>query len=220
MRLLGQAVLAPVLLLGLLLAVPATAQRSGAAAGDFDHYLLVLSWVPGWCDIEEVAPGRDGRCAAGSGTGWGLHGLWPQDPDGWPEFCRTPARDPSRRETAAMADLMGSGGQAWYQWRKHGRCSGLDPADYFAQARAGFAALALPDPSALAGGGRMRPEVLARALRAANPGLPEDGQAVICRGGGLLEVRVCLTREMAPRGCTAAVLARACRSRVAVAPAP
>lgn len=204
----------------LLLAVPAAAQRSGAPAGDFDHYLLALSWVPGWCAAEEVAPERDARCGAGSGAGWGLHGLWPQDDAGWPEFCRTPARDPSRRETAAMADLMGSGGQAWYQWRKHGRCSGLDPAEYFALARALFGAVALPDPAALAGDGRLRPAALARAVRAANPALPEDGLTLRCRDGGLVELRICLTRALAPRRCSADVLARSCRGRVGVAPAP
>jgi ribonuclease T2 len=201
-------------------ALPAMAQREGAPAGDFDHYLLALSWVPGWCAAEDVAPDRDARCADGSGAGWGLHGLWPQDVAGWPEFCSTPARDPSRRETAAMADLMGSGGQAWYQWRKHGRCSGLDPADYFALARLAFSAVALPDPAALAAGDRLRPDRLIAALRAANPTLAADGIAVTCRAGGLVEVRLCLTRGLEPRACGAEVLERACARPLVVAPAP
>jgi ribonuclease T2 len=211
---------AAVLALILSVAAPAAAQRAGAPAGEFDHYLLALSWVPGWCAAEDVAPDRDARCADGSGAGWGLHGLWPQDARGWPEFCRTPARDPTRRETAAMADLMGSGGQAWYQWRKHGRCSGLDPTVYFAQARAAFAAVALPDPEALAGGDRLRPAELMAALRDANPGLPADGIAVSCRSGGLVELRLCLTRDLAPRACTPDVLERACDGPLRVEPTP
>ena len=40
----------------------------------------------------------------------------------------TAERDPSRRESQQMADIMGSGGLAWHQWQKHGRCSGLSAA--------------------------------------------------------------------------------------------
>ena len=45
-----------------------------------------------------------------------------------------------------MADVMGSGGLAWYQWKKHGRCSGLPARDYFALGRRLYAALDLPRP--------------------------------------------------------------------------
>ena len=70
-------------------------------------------------------PGRSPQCDPARDLGWVLHGLWPQYEDGWPSFCRTAERDPTRRETAAMADIMGTSGLAWYQWKKHGRCAGL-----------------------------------------------------------------------------------------------
>ncbi len=104
-----------------------------AHAADFDYYLLALSWSPSWCATadddaaEQCAPGRD--------LGFVLHGLWPQHEVGWPEYCDAAARDPSRRQTAAMADVMGSGGLAWAQWKKHGRCTGLSAEDYFALSR-------------------------------------------------------------------------------------
>lgn len=183
-----------------------------AAAEDFDYYLLALSWSPSWCDdagnddAEQCAPSRD--------LGFVLHGLWPQFEAGWPEWCepsgRDPAaRDPSRRETAAMADVMGSGGLAWYQWRKHGRCAGLDPADYFAGSRAAFAALDLPRVR----GGAITAAALRAGLLAANPRIPEDGLVVTCRGGQLQEVRVCLTTELEPRSCGRDVLEDACQAR-------
>ena len=37
-----------------------------------------------------------------------------------------------------MADIMGSGGSAWHQWKKHGRCSGLSPDDFFALSREAY----------------------------------------------------------------------------------
>ena len=112
-----------------------------AAAQDFDYYLLALSWTPSFCAAEGDARASH-QCEPGRGLGFTLHGLWPQYEDGWPEFCDSEARDPSRRETAAMADIMGDAGLAWYQWKKHGRCSGLSPRDYFDRARLAYALLA------------------------------------------------------------------------------
>lgn len=185
----------------------------GPAAGDrpgiFDHYLLALSWTPGWCAIEGEARGAE-TCAPGAATGWSLHGLWPQHERGWPEWCEAATRDPSRRETAAMADIMGSAGLAWHQWRRHGRCTGLEPDDYFALSRQAFAAVALPEPGAL--GERVRPDALEEAVRAANPGIPEGGLVAICRDGVIHEIRICLTRDLGFRRCEEDVRARSCRA--------
>src|SRR6476661_2195277 len=95
------------------LAAPLRAQ----VAGDFDYYVLSLSWSPNWCATEGEA--GDAQCEPGAGYGWILHGLWPQYEEGWPDDCDTAARDPSRRDTAMMSDIMGSGGLAWHAWQKH-----------------------------------------------------------------------------------------------------
>jgi ribonuclease T2 len=194
----------------------------GAAGADepgaFDHYLLALSWSPSWCATTGDARGAD-VCAAGAGEGFTLHGLWPQHVRGWPEFCASLARNPSRAETRAMADIMGSAGLAWHQWVKHGRCSGLAGARYLDLSRAAYEALALPEPEALSGS--TTPDALAERLRALNPGLPADGIVVTCRGGLAMEVRVCLTRDLAPRPCAEDVRARACSpSRALTLPPP
>ncbi|HVG46695.1 MAG TPA: ribonuclease T, partial [Rubellimicrobium sp.] len=104
-----------------LAAAPAAAEEPG----DFDYYILSLSWSPNWCALEGAARGAP-ECQAGEGLGWILHGLWPQyETGGWPSRCEARVPDATRRQTAAMADIMGSDGLAWHEWQVHGTCSGL-----------------------------------------------------------------------------------------------
>jgi ribonuclease T2 len=187
------------------LAAAAALAAPPAVAQDFDYYLLALTWTPSWCRAE----GGSEQCEPGRGLGFTLHGLWPQYEDGWPADCQADRRDPTRRETAAMADIMGSGGLAWYQWRKHGRCAGLDPADYFALARRAYEGHSLPKPE----GGRATAGAVEALLIAANPGLDAEGVIVTCRAGRIEEARVCLTRALAPRACAADVARDACPAR-------
>lgn len=181
---------------------PAAAQDE---AGVFDYYVLALTWTPSWC--AEEGAWDEPQCTRG--LGFTLHGLWPQDERGWPEYCDTAAADPTRRETAAMADIMGSGGLAFYQWKKHGRCTGLSADRYFAVARRLYAAMHLPAPD----DDRASAGAIEAALLAVNPALRPDSVIVTCGAGRVEEVRVCLTRDFAPRACSADVLRGACRSR-------
>lgn len=177
---------------------PAAAQ--GPRAGDFDYYVLSLSWSPTWCATE--AEGDEAQCAAGRREDFVVHGLWPQYERGWPQDCRTTAADPSRRETGAMADVMGSGGLAWYQWKKHGRCSGLSSAEYFDTLREAAAAVEIPPVFAgLFRDLRMPASVIEDAFLDVNPDLTRDGITVRCDDGMLDEVRICLTRDLRPRDC-------------------
>jgi len=190
------------LLLTLALSLAAlTARADGEQAGDFDYYVLALSWTPSWCALEGDARGS-GQCDAGTGYGFTLHGLWPQYEDGWPAYCRTTARDPSRSQTGAMADIMGSGGLAWHQWKKHGRCSGLSAVDYFTASREAYEAVTRPEvlrkiPRAL----DVDPKVIEAAFLEVNPGLEADGLTITCRSGHVQEARICLSSEFEPRVC-------------------
>ena len=58
------------------------------------------------------------------------------------------------------------------------------------------------------------------AFVAANPGLAPEDLVVTCRDGLLREVRICLTRELAPRRCGADVERSACRAAGAIALPP
>jgi ribonuclease T2 len=178
-------------------------------AGEFDHYMLALSWSPTWCAEE---PDREDAAQCRRGMGFVVHGLWPQHENGWPEFCRTDRRDPTRRETAAMADVMGSGGLAWHAWRKHGRCADMDPADYFALTRRALAAIRIPDALArLRRDVRIDPEVIEAAFLEANADLEEQGIVTRCRDGRFYELRLCLGRDLSPQRC-AGEAARDCRA--------
>ena len=199
-----------------LLAVAAgIAAAEGDEAGRFDYWVLSLSWTPTWCAIEGDARGSD-QCDRGRGLGFTLHGLWPQHEVGWPSFCRTAARDPSRAETSTMADIMGSGGLAWHQWKKHGRCSGLSAADYFALSRTAYDRVRRPEVlRRLERDVRLPASVVEEAFLEADPDLSADGVTVTCRAGRVQEVRICLDREMQPRRCGADVI-RDCRARDAL----
>lgn len=170
-------------------------------AGRFDYYVLALSWQPAWCT--RTGDRRDApECRAGSGRDFNTHGLWPQYERGWPQDCTTPERDPSRRETAAMEDVMGSARLAWHQWQKHGRCSGLSAADYFQATRRATAAIAIPAVfDDLARDITLPPAVIEDAFLEANPDHEADGITVLCRDGALTELRICLTRDLEPRAC-------------------
>jgi ribonuclease T2 len=192
------------LLAALAIALPGTA-GAGGRAGEFDYYVLALSWNAAWCAATGDARG-DENCAPGRQTGFIVHGLWPQYEQGWPQDCSTGERDPSRAETAAMADIMGSGGLAWYQWKKHGRCSGLAPAAYFGLIREAWGKIARPPVlRQITEPVRLSPRLIEQAFIEANsalsPGLAPDGITVACKNRSVSEVRICLTKSLAPRAC-------------------
>lgn len=194
-------VLAAVLaVIGLMTAAPPV-RAEGERAGDFDYYVLSLGWSPTWCALTGDAR-HDDQCDARHDHSFTLHGLWPQNEFGWPSFCRTGQRDPSRAETAAMADIMGSPGLAWHEWKKHGRCSGLSAADYLALARRAYGTIALPEVLRhLDRDIRLPARVIEEAFIEANPGLDRNAITVTCEAGRIDEVRICLTRDLSPRAC-------------------
>lgn len=189
---------------------PATAQDR---AGEFDYYVLSLSWSPSWCATE--GQGRDEpQCDIGRRTSFVVHGLWPQYERGWPDYCATHHRDPTRRESREMTDVMGSSGLAWYQWQKHGRCSGLAADDYYQAIRDAAASIEIPPIfRMLPRDVRLESRVIEDAFIEMNPELTRDGVTVTCDGARLDEVRICLTRDFEPRAC-APDSRRDCRARL------
>ena len=191
------------------------ASAEGERPGDFDYWVLSLSWSPTWCALEGDARGSP-QCEDRHDFGWTLHGLWPQYEIGWPSYCPTSYAPPSRGDTGAMADIMGSSGLAWHQWRKHGVCSGLDPDDYFALSRLAYEAVERPQVLRdLDRAVTLPASVVEEAFLRDNPALEPDGITITCRSGRIQEARICLTREMEPRVCGADVV-RDCAQRDAL----
>ncbi len=191
------------------------AHAEGKPAGEFDYYVLSLSWSPTWCALEGDARNAQ-QCEDDKDFGWVLHGLWPQFEQGWPSYCRSGFRAPSRADTAAMADIMGSGGSAWYQWKKHGTCSGLNPQDYYRLARLAYEGVTRPPVfRKLENPVRLPASVIEDAFLASNENWQGDMVTITCKQNRIQEARLCLTRDLQPRICSADVV-RDCQAERAL----
>lgn len=187
--------------LAVLLFWPAMVLAKGEKSGEFDYWVLALSWSPTWCALEGDDRGSP-QCAPEEDFGWVLHGLWPQYHRGWPSFCPTLERQPTRGMTADMADIMGSSGLAWYQWRKHGVCSGLSAAEYYALSREAFAAVTRPEVfRKLKDPVKLPASVVEAAFLKSNPDLEADMITITCKAGRIQEARLCLSRDLTPVPC-------------------
>ena len=187
-------------------AAAAPARAEGDPAGDFDYYVMSLSWSPNWCALTGDDR-NDPQCEQGLGLTFILHGLWPQFDDGYPSYCRTTRRDPSPAQSDAMADIMGGSGLAWYQWKKHGRCADLPPGDYYGLMRSAYASVTIPPVFAKINTDLTVPaSVIERAFLDSNPALARDQITVTCQSGMIQEVRICLGKDLTPRRCGADVI--------------
>lgn len=193
-----------VLAVAILLCLAQAAAAAGARnrAGDFDFYVLALSWSPTYCLAAGDRAGRD-QCAEGARHGFIVHGLWPQHEAGYPAYC--PTRQPERVPAELgrrLIDIVPSMGLIGHMWRKHGSCSGLAQAEYLDLVRRAHARIAIPDAlDGVADPATLSPEAVEAAFVAANPGLSRMGIAARCQGGRLQEVRICLTDSLDFRSC-------------------
>lgn len=186
------------LVVGLLWAIEASAAGN---AGQFDYYLLNLSWSPSFCAAKGDKADQ-AQCGVGQRRDFVVHGLWPQyAAGGWPESCST-ARVPDRT-IESMLDLMPARGLVIHEWKKHGTCSGLEPDAYFTRLRQAYDKIRIP-PSfkAPATPRTLTPAAIVGEFTAANPGLPDGAIALRCTRGRLAEVSICFDRDAhAPATC-------------------
>ena len=176
----------------------------GERSGEFDYYVLSLSWSPTWCAIEGDAR-QSPQCEAD--FGWVMHGLWPQYHRGWPSYCPTTERNPSRAMTRNMADVMGTSGLAWHQWNKHGVCSGLSASDYYALSREAYGKVVRPPVfRQLDRAVKLPASVVEEAFLKSNPQLSPDMITITCRDGRIQEARICLSKSLDPVPCGADVI--------------
>lgn len=188
--------------------------------GQFDFYVLALSWSPSFCAAaSERTPGRAPQQQCGERPySFVVHGLWPQYDKGFPEYCQ---RDKTRLErdiVTSMLDLMPAPQLIFRQWDKHGTCSGLAPRAYFDTIRKARALMKIPPQYLeLATPLTVTPEEIEQAFVGANPGMTREAIAVRCDSQRLSEVRVCLSKDFRFRDC-GEVDRRACRRDTLVMP--
>jgi ribonuclease T2 len=188
------------------------------AAAQFDYYVMTLSWAPGFCDLggkETSSP----ECAEGSGDGFVVHGLWPNNeyrPN--PESCL--GRDPTSADLDDEHGVYPNDRLAAYEYRKHGTCTGLSPQNYFAAVRSVRARLKIPGMfQAPSDQLHMAPEEVAQAFMAVNANLKPDNMAISCSNGELVDVRFCLAKDLSSYAVCRKVARHTCqRTSIVVAP--
>ena len=189
------------MIFGLILALGTSLPAAATETGDFDYYVMSLSWSPNWCDRTGNARGS-AQCGEDRDLGWTLHGLWPQYEQGWPAWCETEFDAPNRDELEAVKDLYGTASLARYQWQKHGSCSGLDAQGYLGNSIRAYFSVQRPSIFRTWTEPRTVPaRAVEKAFLLANPALEETGVTVTCKSRQIQEVRICLTKELTPRQC-------------------
>lgn len=182
----------------LLLTSPLAAQNPrearGAPMGQFDFYVLALSWSPGFC---ETSGSRSRQCSQGSNLGFVVHGLWPQQEQGYPSFCAPNGRFVPSTTMDEVKGLYPDDNLARYQWRKHGTCTGESPGGYFKAVQRARERVRVPDSfKALGARSKVLPSEIEQAFMGVNPGLRPDMIAVSCGRRIFQEVRICLDKDL------------------------
>jgi ribonuclease T2 len=193
--------------------VTSAQDRRQNAPGEFDFYVLSLSWSPSFCEAasERGNGGRSGAQCGGRPFSFVVHGLWPQYERGFPEYCQRPSPRLDRNFMTSMLDLMPAPGLIFNEWDKHGTCSGIDARAYFETIRKARAAVKIPEEFLqLSEPKTIAPDELEEAFIKANPGLSGSAISVTCDSRRLSEVRVCLNKDLQFRSCEE-IDRRACR---------
>jgi ribonuclease T2 len=181
--------------------------------GDFDYYVVSLSWSPTYC----VTHPNDKRQCGGRGFGFVLHGLWPQKSQGgYPADCPTNSK-PSAAMVQKTLAFMPSERLIAHEWAKHGSCSGLSGDEYLALSDKAFGSINLPQAFQAPGSSRQltADQIVAEFVQA-NPGLSKDSLAVKCSGGEFEELRVCVDTQLKPMSCGKGVRTQCRRDAVQV----
>jgi ribonuclease T2 len=193
--------------------------RRQNAPGEFDFYVLALSWSPSFCEAA-AERGNSGRSQTQCERPYSfvVHGLWPQYERGFPEYCQRPSPRLDRNIMTSMLDLMPAPGLIFNEWDKHGTCSGLGARAYFESVRKARAAVKIPEEFLqLSEQKTIAPGDLEAAFIKINPGLSSSAISVTCTSRRLSEVRICLSKDMQFRACDE-IDRRACRRDEVVMP--
>jgi len=187
--------------------------RRQGEPGQFDFYVLALSWSPSYCESAQTrAPNRapDQQCS-GRPFAFVVHGLWPQYERGFPSYCQVPAPRLNHAIVGRMLDLMPSARLVFHEWDRHGTCTGLSPQSYFENVRKARSAVEIPpDYLALDRPASVTPGEVVDAFIKANPALSREAITVSCDSKRLTEVWLCMAKDFSFRACPG-FARRACR---------
>lgn len=188
--------------------------RRQNAPGEFDFYVLSLSWSPSFCEAAQergnASRGQQMQCG-GRPYAFVVHGLWPQYDRGFPNYCERPSPRLPRNIMTSMLDLMPAPGLIFNEWDKHGTCSGLGARNYFETIRKARAGVKIPDEFVdLKAAKTVSPAAVEDAFIKVNPGLSNSAIAISCERNRLTEVRICMSKDLQFRACEE-IDRRACR---------
>ena len=177
--------------------------------GDFDFYVLALSWSPEYCSSNNDPQ----QCSVGRRLGFVLHGLWPQYNRGYPSDCSNAQLPTAVREQ--YVSIYPSPSLISHEWSKHGTCSGLAPADYLGLSKRIKDSVIIPTAyRAPEQPIRTTSSKLVSDFVAANQGTQTDTFTTFCTGSGryLQELRVCFSKDGKPIACSTEILRNSSRS--------
>ena len=178
--------------------------------GQFDFYVLNLSWAPEFCHSHPAAI----ECA--QHRAFTLHGLWPQNNDGtYPENC---SEAPGPTSPSQYAGIYPDPSLLEHEWQTHGTCSGLTPDQFFALASRAEQSIHIPAQlSDLTQQTLLTPAEITTLFTQSNPDIPVSSLAISCGNNYLTAVEVCLDKNLKPASCSAI---RTCGANQIRIPAP
>ena len=169
----------------------------------FDYYLLSLSWAPNFCASH---PGdRSTECTSGNHTAFVLHGLWPQSNSGAPPMACAPASPVAKNIVDHMLELMPTRALVQHEWEKHGTCSGLTAADYFARVEQAFKRIKVPAQYPRITQDQKFGVSDVESTFAGENHAPDGAFRISCHGGDLVGLEVCLSKDLEFQACTKTV---------------
>jgi len=171
--------------------------------GEFDYYLLALSWSPAFCASPAgQKESKKEQCSAN--FGFVIHGLWPQfSAGGWPENCIEDAEDVDSdnaliAQTGPLQIPKGDLGFLDHEWKKHGTCDSASQVEYFRDTATAASRVTIPKEIASPNEERrISVQRLRDELINSNKGLSADAIEVnFDRSGKLItEIHICLSKK-------------------------
>ena len=193
----------------------ALAAERANIAGQFDYYVMSLSWSPEYCATSD---NPDSTQCGERRYSLVVHGLWPQyENGGFPADCSA-EREVPQAIVDSMLDIMPSKKLIQHEWDKHGTCSGLSVEKYFQLTRQIYNSIAIPDKY------KQPTDYIVTSVRdiegdliGVNPTLDGSKIAIDCKNRYLQEILVCYDKNNQPRVCGRKVSDK-CRAKVVLRP--